>query len=291
MRRWASAAAEAVREEYRLAMMDPGDAAAERRKASGYDPSAAPYDGPSHLTVAAAPSKTDMEVRWDTIKTKLGITTLFEKLGGIKRSSAYAKTAELAEDLRERWETSDSPLVHRIQDMQDSVFGETEQAETYKAIRRLDGTFVMNDFLATVRRDVPVVLGAYLKGDAEALAKTCLSKEMLERLGGQMKLWQHEGQMLDARILHLSEIELVEVRMHERDPLVVVQFSCQQINCVRNKSGEIVDGGEDDIQSVHYLWALQLATRELKTSDGRAYTAPVWELREMVLRGMMAVSV
>ena len=38
----------------------------------------------------------------------------------------------------------------------------------------------------------------------EALAATNISKEMLERMGGQMKLWQHEGQFVDPRVLHLS---------------------------------------------------------------------------------------
>ena len=73
-------------------------------------------------------------------------------------------------------------------------------------------------------------------------------------------------------------------------PMIVLQFSCQQINCVRNKDGEIVEGAEDDIQSVHYLWAMQLEDVEYTHSDGRKYTAPTWQLREMVLRGMMAVA-
>ena len=117
-----------------------------------------------------------------------------------------------------------------------------------------------------------------------------MSKEMLERMGGQMKLWQHEGQFVDPRILHLSEMELVEVRTLDNAPMIVLQFSCQQINCVRNKDGEIVEGAEDDIQSVHYLWAMQLEDVEHTHSDGRKYTAPTWQLREMVLRGMMAVA-
>ena len=125
--------------------------------------------------------------------------------------------------------------------MQEGLWTETEQAEAYRIIRQRQPDFEINGFLAEVRRDVPKVLGAYLKGDVEALEKTNTSKEMLERMGGQMRLWQTEQQFVDPRILHLSELELVEVRMMENDPLVVLQFSCQQINCVRNKAGEIVD--------------------------------------------------
>ena len=129
-----------------------------------------------------------------------------------------------------------------------------------------------------------------LKGDVEALKQTNISSEMLERLSGQMNLWKHEGQHVDPRILDLSEVELMEVRLMENEPLVVLTFSCQQINCVRDKSGAVVEGAEDDIQSVHYLWAMQLVDKEYTTKDGRKYTKPTWALRELVLRGMMAVA-
>jgi len=287
----ASMAVNAVKEEYRLAMMDPGDAAAERRRAAGYtDAPPEPYDGTTAVAVAAEAKPSAFKKAWSGVKEKLGITSVFDKIEGLKRSTPYAKGAELAEDLRERWETSDSPMVHRIQDFQESMFTETEQGEAYRLIRQLDPMFNMNDFIAEVRRDIPKILGAYLKGDVEALQQTNLSSEMLERLSGQMNMWKHEGQMIDPRILDLSEVELMEVRLMENEPLVVLTFSCQQINCVRDKTGAIVEGGEDDIQSVHYLWAMQLTDKKFTTPDGREYSKPTWLLRELVLRGMMAVA-
>jgi import inner membrane translocase subunit TIM44 len=227
---------------------------------------------------------------FETFAEKAGVTSVFAKLSALRSSGAFKKGSDVLEDIRERWETSDSPLVHKIQDMQEGLFTETEQAEAYRVIRTRQPDFNINGFLAEVRRDVPAVLGAYLKGDSEALQKTNVSKEMLERMGGQMRVWQSEQQFVDPRILHLSELELVEVRMMEGEPLVVLQFSCQQINCVRNKEGEIVDGAEDDIQAVHYLWAMQLSPKDFVATDGREYSAQTWQLREMVLRGMMAVA-
>ena len=288
---FAAMAIDAVKEEYRLAMMDPGDAAAERRKAAGYDEAMfEPYDGTTAVATTAAPKPSAFGKLWGGVKSKLGIASAFDKLEGLKKTAPYAKGAELAEDMRERWETSDSPMVHRIQDFQDNLFSETEQGEAYRMIRQRDPMFNINDFIAEVRRDIPKVLGAYLKGDVEALKQTNISSEMLERLSGQMNLWKHEGQYVDPRILDLSEVELMEVRLMENEPLVVLTFSCQQINCVRDKSGAVVEGAEDDIQSVHYLWAMQLVDKKYTTKDGREYTKPTWALRELVLRGMMAVA-
>ena len=279
---------EAFKEEYRLAMMDPGDAAAERRKqAPGY---VAPGPVDEYTGTTAVATTRRKKSVFETFAEKAGVTSVFAKLQALRSSGAFKKGSDVFEDIRERWETSDSPLVHKIQDMQEGLFTETEQAEAYRVIRTRQPDFNINGFLAEVRRDVPAVLGAYLKGDSEALQKTNVSKEMLERMGGQMRVWQSEQQFVDPRILHLSELELVEVRMMEGEPLVVLQFSCQQINCVRNKEGEIVDGAEDDIQAVHYLWAMQLSPKDFVATDGREYSAQTWQLREMVLRGMMAVA-
>ena len=282
----------AFKEEYRLAMMDPGDAAAERRKQQPGYVAPGPVDE-YHGTTAVASvkqKKTAFQKGWETFAEKTGATSIVEKLNAFKDTVAYKKGNDILSDARERWETSDSLLVHKIQDMQDGMWSETEQAEAYKMIRMRQPDFNINDLLAEVRRDVPKVLGAYLKGDLEALQNTNTSKEMLERMGGQMAVWHAEQQFVDPRILHLSELELVEVRIMEGEPLVVCQFSCQQINCVRDKDGVVMDGAEDDIQAVHYLWAMQLSPKDFVAPDGREYTAQTWQLREMVLRGMMAVA-
>lgn len=48
-------------------------------------------------------------------------------------------------------------------------------------------------------------------------------------------------------------------------PIILLNFMCQQINCVRNKDGEIVEGGEDEIRANAYVLALQ---REYNDEDG-----------------------
>ena len=53
---------------------------------------------------------------------------------------------------------------------------------------------------------------------------------------------RHQGQFTDATLLDVSEVELADVKFLEDDPVIVVQFNCQQINCVRDKFGNVVDG-------------------------------------------------
>ena len=117
-----------------------------------------------------------------------------EKIGN---SEAIKKLKNVQEDLRERWETSDSPMVHRIQDASESFFGETDQAEAMKLIRQMDTGFNTSDFLAEVRSSVPDVIKSYLMGDVEALSKMeNISPEIIERMGGQINAWK----FIDTRI-------------------------------------------------------------------------------------------
>ena len=45
--------------------------------------------------------------------------------------------------------------------------------------------------------------------------------------------------------------------MMDTDPFVICQFHCQQLKCVRDKFGNVVEGGADTIQRVYYFWGLQ----------------------------------
>jgi hypothetical protein len=52
--------------------------------------------------------------RWNSFAGRYADHAVFRRLSSVG-SSAAARSRDAAEDLRERWETSDSPFVHRIQ--------------------------------------------------------------------------------------------------------------------------------------------------------------------------------
>ena len=299
--RYFNVALDAIREEVRLLNMDETEQFKEKRKKQrekemrDYAAAAAgggDGDAPASTAVQIVKPKdpTRFERMFEDVKQKLGFSE--ENLDKLQQSEAVKKLKNVQEDLRERWETSDSPMVHRIQDASESFFGETDQAEAMKLIRQMDVGFNTSDFLSEVKSTVPDVIKSYLLGDVESLKKMeNISPEIIERMDGQINAWKSLGHVVDARLLHVSELELVEIRVLDNSPTVVLQFACQQVNCVRDaKTKEIIEGANDDIQSVHYLWAMQLSDVEFETEDGRKFSKPTWQLREMVLRGMMSIT-
>uniref|UniRef100_A0A1D1XHU3 Mitochondrial import inner membrane translocase subunit TIM44 n=2 Tax=Anthurium amnicola TaxID=1678845 RepID=A0A1D1XHU3_9ARAE len=214
--------------------------------------------------------------KWEAFKDKMRGHPIFKRASGLSEP-VVTKGQELAEDMRERWETSDNPVVHKIQDLNDTVFGETSTALSFKEIRRRDPCFSLPEFVAEVQDMIRPTLTAYLKGDVETLQKNCF-KEVIERCKGEHMAYESQGFFFDNKILHISEVEVRETKMMGSTPIIIVAFQTQQIYCVRDRGGSITAGGKDTIQTVYYAWAMQQMDVE-ELGEGAFY--PTWRLREM----------
>ena len=58
-----------------------------------------------------------------------------------------------------------------------------------------------------------------------------------------------------------------------------------QINCTRDTHGNVVEGGEEDVQRIYYYWALEMEAQPYVGEDDKVHP-PRWRLREMLVRGM-----
>lgn len=64
------------------------------------------------------------------------------------------------------------------------------------------------------------------------------------------KHYEVQGSFQDPTLLFVSDVELFDATFVEDQPVIVVTFTCQQINCMRDKFGNVVEGKEDEIQQV-----------------------------------------
>jgi mitochondrial import inner membrane translocase subunit TIM44 len=282
----------AVRAELRLAMMDSSEAAAERARERAASSRVTPAAGvPLNREVTALsvvqPRQSAWQRRWGLLSSLT--SPVFHRLGAVANDTAVLrKTRDLADDMRERWETSDNPLVHKIQDLSDSMrIQETDTARAMATIMSNEPGFDMHTFVALVRRDVPHILSAYLKADVTALKAAGIAEPLLERLSAMMRTWTVDNLTMDSTVLDVSDPEVVEVKLVEGAPLVVLQFQVQQINCVRDSKGAVHEGAPDDVQSVYYAWAMEQVPPK---PDADWDAQPVWRLRDVMVRGMHAIT-
>lgn len=85
--------------------------------------------------------------------------------------------------------------------------------------------------------------------------------------------------IVNPTILALRNVEVIAAKAEDlQSPIVVIQFMAQQINCIKNREGEIVEGAEDEVRAVYYALAFQ---RDYDEETGKLQ----WKIIEMAMLG------
>ncbi|CAM9717810.1 unnamed protein product, partial [Phaeothamnion confervicola] len=163
------------------------------------------------------------------------------------------------EDAQEAWETSQHPLVYKASSVWDSVTAETEMGSALRELRRLDRSFDIEEWKRDVQEELlPEVMGAFLRGDIASL-REWMGEAVYNKLSAEAAQRKKDGILIDPHVLDIRQADVLAIKADadSRNPTIVLQFMCQQIHCVRNRAGEIVEGSEDDIRANYYIFAFQ----------------------------------
>lgn len=102
---------------------------------------------------------------------------------------------------------------------------------------------------------LPEFLEAYLRMDTMALRKWCspvLHRHMSEVIRNQ----KAAGLQMDPNVLALEEVNMLMAKPRDKEsPALILSFAAQQVHCIRNREGEVVEGKEDLIQQHIYVAA------------------------------------
>ncbi|KAL5198127.1 hypothetical protein ABZP36_001639 [Zizania latifolia] len=257
-----------------------------RKKKHARHASAATVEKSARTDLVIVPTKKSvLGEKWEAFKDKVRHHPVYKRVNGYTKP-VITVGQEVAEDVRERWETSDNPVVQKIQDLNHSIFEETATAVSFREIRQRDPSFSLSDFVDDVQEMIKPVLTAYSKGDVETLKKYC-TKEVIERCKGERQAYASQGIFFDHKILHISDADARETKMLGSSPVIIIGFQTQQIYCVRDREGQVTEGGQDTIQTVLYAWAMQLMSSDEVPEEESYY--PVWRLREMQQVGIKAL--
>ncbi len=224
------------------------------------------------------------ESSWDRAKSKFEGSAFYQ---GFQR-------------FRTAFETSDNPLIRGTRILTSRVGGvmegvgdrlvpETEQAEALRVIMELDPAFRLDDFMHHVTREtIPHVLGAFLEGDQQYL-RQAMTEHAFQEVFALIKSREVGGVRYQSKILDLKNVELQGVRLMDDTPMVLVSFVTQQTHLVTDMAGKVLDGAEDDIRSVYYLWAFSPSmpsdTPDEVEDEVTRSQAPTWKVAEMAIQG------
>ena len=216
------------------------------------DPDKEPVDaGPSALVVVKEPKGA-----WEQMKERLSDSPFIKEiLKNSRRAGKAASSTDIGrkaqdvsrsvkdkiEDAREFWETSQNPLVYTVSGVWENITGETEEGIATAEIRKLDPGFVKEDWAAEVKENLaPIILKAHLIGDRKAL-KPWLGEAVYNKLSHDINTRKHDGITFDPNILDIEENQIIMRFLENGGPVIVVVYMVQQINCIRNRKGEIIE--------------------------------------------------
>jgi import inner membrane translocase subunit TIM44 len=136
----------------------------------------------------------------------------------------------------------------------DRMFGESEIAASIREMKDMDSSFMLEEFYEDIENIVaPHVVSSFLEGDAEALERQC-GEAAFAAVHASIKARKKQRLTLDSNILDgPRELELKGAKLMDKGaPMFIWTFNTQQVNCLRDKDGEVVEGAVDDIRTVHY---------------------------------------
>jgi import inner membrane translocase subunit TIM44 len=163
----------------------------------------------------------------------------------------------------------------------DRMFGESEIAASIREMKDIDSSFFLEDFAEEIETVVaPHIVQTYLDGDQDALELHC-GEAAFAAVNASIKARKQNKMTLDTNILAgPKEVELKGAqRMDKGPPCFIWTFNTQQVNCLRDREGDIIEGAVDDIRTVYYAMAVTMHPELEKTLE---YP---WQVSELAIVG------
>ena len=215
----------------------------------------------------------DRGTAWDQMKARLQDSPIIKelykrskKLQDVAASTDIGKQAFQAgqnikdkiSDVREFWETSQNPIVYTVSGIVENITGQTEEGICLTEFKKLDPDFILEDWADEIKKQlVPVIIKAHLVGDTKTL-KPWLGEACYKKLCADIGARKADGLTFDSNIIEIDENKISCSYLEERGyPVIQAVYAVQIINCVKNRKGEIVEGGETQVKQRFYVMIFQ----------------------------------
>ena len=137
-------------------------------------------------------------------------------------------------------------------------------------IRLADHRFELQSFLAGAQAAFEMIVEAFASGDKDTL-RPLLADDVYEGFAKAIDERQAAGRTLDTQLIAVRKAEVVEAGMHGNFARVLVRFTSEQVNVLRDADGKAIDGDPGTAEDVVDLWTFE---RDTRSSD------PNWSLVE-----------
>ena len=135
---------------------------------------------------------------------------------------------------------------------------EEELSETDKVLAKIPG-FNRGKFLTGAERAFEIIISAFSKGDVETL-EMLVSKSLLKKFQEIIEKRKAEGITSETDFIGFDDVEITNAKISKSDVAkITVRFVSEQVNILKNKDGEVIEGDENFIQNITDSWTFERA--------------------------------
>ena len=155
-------------------------------------------------------------------------------------------------------------------DITDHVEEDSVSAKALAAMKRVDPTFNVSEFLGGARGAYEMILMAFENGDLDSIVPF-ISEDVYEAFAGVVDERQRQGYTIDAKFIGISDMTLAAAAFDEssNEGEISVRFKSEMTSVVYDKGGDVVEGSEKEIKRQQDTWTF---ARDMDAGD------PNWKL-------------
>lgn len=135
---------------------------------------------------------------------------------------------------------------------------EEELSEIDKVLAKIPG-FNREKFLTGAERAFEIIISAFSKGDVETL-EMLVSKSLLKKFQEIIEKRKAEGITSETDFIGFDDVEITNAKISKSEVAkITVRFVSEQVNILKNKDGELIEGDENFIQNITDSWTFERA--------------------------------
>ena len=155
-------------------------------------------------------------------------------------------------------------------DITDHVEEGSDSAKALAAMKRIDPSFNVSEFLGGARGAYEMILMAFENGDLDSIVPF-ISEDVYEAFASVVDERQRKGLSIEAKFIGISDMTLVGAEFDEvtKEGEVTVRYKSEMTSIVRDNAGDIIEGSETEIKRQKDTWTF---ARKMDAGD------PNWRL-------------
>lgn len=141
-------------------------------------------------------------------------------------------------------------------DITDHVEEDSDQAKALAAMKRLEPSFNVSDFLGGARGAYEMIVMGYENGELAEI-QPFMSEEIYESFVDGVAAREDQGLTIEAKFIGVREMKLTNATLDKdtNEAEITIRFVSEMTSAVRDRGGDIIEGSLTDVKKQKDTWS------------------------------------